>query len=93
MPILESSGAHAPYCTTEMKIDTERVIIEVHLRPVLWDKRNELYKNRDAREAAWRDILKELAPNYENLSEEERKEAGMCLVHYFIYTSIITLLI
>ncbi|KAH9642647.1 hypothetical protein HF086_008260 [Spodoptera exigua] len=58
-----------------MKIDTERVIIEVHLRPVLWDKRNELYKNRDAREAAWRDILKELAPNYENLSEEERKEA------------------
>ncbi|CAH2062271.1 unnamed protein product, partial [Iphiclides podalirius] len=32
-------------------------------------------KNRDAREAAWRDILKELAPNYENLSEEERKEA------------------
>ncbi|CAG5053196.1 unnamed protein product [Parnassius apollo] len=59
-----------------MKIDTERVIIEVHLRPVLWDKRNELYKHRDAREAAWRDILKELAPNYENLSEEERKEAG-----------------
>ncbi|XP_052739999.1 uncharacterized protein LOC128199763 [Bicyclus anynana] len=58
-----------------MKIDTERVIIEVHLRPVLWDKRNELYKNRDAREAAWRDILKELAPNYENLSEEERKVA------------------
>ncbi|CAG4948313.1 unnamed protein product [Parnassius apollo] len=58
-----------------MKIDTERVIIEVHLRPVLWDKRNELYKHRDAREAAWRDILKELAPNYENLSEEERKEA------------------
>ncbi|KAL4718075.1 hypothetical protein ACJJTC_016225 [Scirpophaga incertulas] len=58
-----------------MKIDTERVIIEVHLRPVLWDKRNQLYKNRDAREAAWRDILKELAPNYENLSEEERKVA------------------
>ncbi|KAJ8703947.1 hypothetical protein PYW07_013241 [Mythimna separata] len=58
-----------------MKIDTERVIIEVHLRPCLWDKSHELYKNRDARSAAWEEILKELTPNFESLSEKEKKNA------------------
>lgn len=65
----------------KMKIDTERVIIEVHLRPCLWEKSHELYKNRDARGVAWEEILKVLAPNFESLSEEEKKNAGM----YFLY--------
>lgn len=60
-----------------MKIDTERVIIEVHLRPCLWDKSHELYKNRDARDAAWKEILKEIAPNFDTMSDEEKKNEGM----------------
>ncbi|XP_028158253.1 uncharacterized protein LOC114351292 [Ostrinia furnacalis] len=61
--------------TNKMYIDTEQVIIEVHQRPVLWDKKHLLYKDRDAREAAWTEILAELTPDYQSLSPEDIKMA------------------
>ncbi|RVE41313.1 hypothetical protein evm_014036 [Chilo suppressalis] len=57
-----------------MKIDTERVIIEVHFRPALWDKQNALYKNRDARAAAWLEICQEIIPDFDSLTKAEQKD-------------------
>lgn len=67
-----------------MSFDTERVIVEVQCRPAIWDQANDLYKDRDARTAAWLDIGKELFENFEIFSEAEKKTAGkQFLVLYF----------
>lgn len=57
-------------------IDTERVILEVQCRPVLWDMSNDFYKDRDARQAAWLEICKELYENFEGFSDAEKKSTG-----------------
>lgn len=59
-----------------MNIDTKRIISEVHLRPVLWYRKCELFKDRVAREQAWQEIYKKLVPNYINMNKGERKEIG-----------------
>lgn len=63
-----------------MSFDTERVIVEVQCHPAIWDQANELYKDRDARTAAWVEICKELFENFENFSEAEKKTTGK---HFF----------
>ncbi|XP_041982086.1 uncharacterized protein LOC121735352 [Aricia agestis] len=57
-----------------MKIDTEKVIYEVQQRPLLWHRRNELYKSRAARAAAWLEICHEVIPNFEDLTEDEQTD-------------------
>lgn len=59
-----------------MNIDTERVITEVHARPPLWDLSCELYKDRDAKIKAWSEVCQAVVPNYDTLSESEKKYIG-----------------
>lgn len=59
-----------------MSFDTERVIVEVHCRPAIWNQGNELYKDRDARTAAWLEICNELFENFENYNDAEKKTTG-----------------
>lgn len=59
-----------------MNIDTERVITEVRLRPILWDLSNTLYKDRDARIASWLEVCQALNSNYDQLSTSQQKEYG-----------------
>lgn len=56
-----------------MKINTVKLINEVQLRPVLWNKNCKLYKNKGVRQAAWQEVYKELTPNYDCLDKEEQK--------------------
>lgn len=58
-------------------IDTERVIIEVHSHPALWDMANDLYKDRDARQEAWLGICRQLFEDFEELSDVEKRARGM----------------
>lgn len=60
----------------KIRIDTETVIFQVQLRPLLWDKRNKLHKNRPARDAAWLEICKEMYPEFETFTKEEQKHIG-----------------
>ncbi|XP_045762116.1 glucose dehydrogenase [FAD, quinone]-like [Maniola jurtina] len=54
-------------------IDNDLLISLVELRPVLWDRTDELYKNRDATRAAWKEILKKLYPNFKTKDENKRQ--------------------
>lgn len=58
---------------TNREIDTGRVIDEVRLRKCLWDASDPLYRNKDARNKAWDDIVVAL---FENVSTEEKQHLG-----------------
>lgn len=58
---------------TNRDVDTSRVIDEVRLRKQLWDASDPLYKNKDARNKSWDDIVFAL---FENVSEEEKQHLG-----------------
>ncbi|CAG5000884.1 unnamed protein product [Parnassius apollo] len=58
------------------EVDTGRVIDEVRLRKKLWDASDPLYKNKDARNKAWEDIVDTL---FENISGEEKQQLGQKL--------------
>lgn len=68
------------------EVDTGRVIDEVRLRKKLWDASDLLYKNKDARNKAWEDIVDTL---FENISQEEKQQLGMftffILLSEFLY--------
>lgn len=57
-------------------IDTERVVTEVRLRPPLWDLSSKLYKDRDAKIKAWTEICEVLVPNFNDSTENEKKQIG-----------------
>lgn len=59
-----------------MNIDTERLITEVRLRPALWDLSYDLYKDRDAKKSAWKEVCKELIPDFDEKSDGEKKDIG-----------------
>ncbi|CAG4994958.1 unnamed protein product [Parnassius apollo] len=54
-------------------IDTGRLIDEVRSRKCLWDASDPLYRNKDARNKAWDDIVVAL---FENVSSEEIQHLG-----------------
>ncbi|XP_041982551.1 uncharacterized protein LOC121735704 [Aricia agestis] len=57
----------------EYSIDNELLISLVEQKPVLWDKTMELYKNRVATQAAWKEILVMIVPNLETKEEKTRQ--------------------
>lgn len=64
------------------EVDTGRVIDEVRFRNKLWDASDPLYKNKDARNKAWEDIVDKL---FENISGEEKQQLGvLTFLSYFI---------
>ncbi|GBP51860.1 hypothetical protein EVAR_88565_1 [Eumeta japonica] len=57
-------------------IDMELLISLVENRPVLWDKIQECYKNRQSSFAAWREICLALNEGFETMSEKEKNDFG-----------------
>ncbi|CAG5032828.1 unnamed protein product [Parnassius apollo] len=55
-------------------IDTERVITEVRIRPPLWDLSHDLFKDKDAKLQAWFGVYKALLPDFNDLSENDKKD-------------------
>ncbi|XP_074038602.1 uncharacterized protein [Leptinotarsa decemlineata] len=57
-------------------IDVEFLISLVESRPVLWDKTLESYKDRNVTKNAWREILLEVKPDFEELEDKEKNTFG-----------------
>ena len=60
----------------EIEIDTERLIFLVQERPVLWDKTEDIYKDRNATKNAWKEVCMELKPDFEELDDREKNTFG-----------------
>ncbi|XP_063592448.1 uncharacterized protein LOC134769612 [Penaeus indicus] len=58
------------------EIDTERLISLVQERPVLWDKTEDIYKDRNATKNAWKEVCMELKPDFEELEDREKNTFG-----------------
>ncbi|GBO98988.1 hypothetical protein EVAR_70677_1 [Eumeta japonica] len=57
-----------------MDIQAETLITLVQERPVLWDKTEEVYKDKNLKLAAWREVCLILKPNFDELEVKERKQ-------------------
>jgi Alcohol dehydrogenase transcription factor Myb/SANT-like len=64
------------HSVSKMNINTERVISEVQLRPALWDLSSPIYKDRDAKMSAWREICNALFHDFEDKPDSEKKDVG-----------------
>lgn len=64
----------------ESSIDNELLISLVEQNPVLWDKTLELYKNRVATQAAWKEVMVIIDPNLETKEEKARQALGMYIL-------------
>lgn len=54
----------------------ELLISLVENRPVLWDKTQECYQNRQSSFAAWREICLAVNEGFETMSEKEKNDFG-----------------
>lgn len=59
-----------------MDIDTEILISAVECRPILWDKSQDLYKDRNGTKNAWEEVCVELKSNFNSLQNNEKNEFG-----------------
>lgn len=59
-----------------MAIDTECLIMEVKLRPVLWDLRDPSYKNRDEKQSAWIEVAKKLFNDFDVFTQEYKEKTS-----------------
>lgn len=65
-----------------MDIQAETLITLFQERPVLWDKTEDVYKDKNLKLAAWREVRLILKPNFDELDEKERKQYGEFLMFY-----------
>ncbi|XP_038207071.1 uncharacterized protein LOC119828854 [Zerene cesonia] len=61
-------------------INMDSLISLVENRPVLWDKTQECYKNRQSSFAAWREICFALNERFETLPEKEKNDFGKDII-------------
>jgi hypothetical protein len=54
-------------------INKELLIALVEERPVLWDKSDDIYKDRDATRKAWNEVCLGLKEDFETLGDSEKK--------------------
>lgn len=59
--------------TFEKYIDQEVLINCVEIRPILWDKTLEIYKDKIAKAAAWREICVILKEDFQAMEQKERR--------------------
>lgn len=62
----------------EVKLDCEVIISEVEKHPILYNKCEENYKNRNARVKAWKNVTAGIVgeDRFEELDEEKLDEIG-----------------
>jgi hypothetical protein len=53
-------------CRMDVVVDTEVLISEVQFRPIIWNPGNEDYKNRDLRNKAWEEVVKNFVSSSRN---------------------------
>jgi len=59
--------------------DNERLIMEIHLKPSIWDTSSEEYKNRDKKLQDWQDVAAASNGNWDTLSKTQKDEFGKYL--------------
>ncbi|XP_050668541.1 uncharacterized protein LOC126967889 [Leptidea sinapis] len=64
----------------EKYVEQEVLINCVESRPVLWDKTLEIYKDKIAKTAAWREICGILKEDFEAMEQKERQEFGKYVI-------------
>ncbi|VEN64519.1 unnamed protein product [Callosobruchus maculatus] len=67
-------------------INTELLISLVEERPELWDKTLDVYKDRDLKDAAWRDICTILIEGFEEMEQTQRQEFGKLVLRKWTQT-------
>lgn len=65
-------------------INTELLISLVEDRPVIWDKTLEIYKDKNSKASAWREICVILKEDFEGMDQKERQDFGKCTIFFFI---------
>lgn len=70
----------------EKYVEQEVLINCVESRPVLWDKTLEIYKDKIAKTAAWREICGILKEDFEAMEQKERQEFGKYLFYIVMET-------
>lgn len=73
-------------------IDVEFLISLVESRPVLWDKTLESYKDRNVTKNAWREILLEVKPDFEELEDKEKNTFGKLHFYFILHVKYYTLI-
>ena len=58
----------------DFEFDTDLLISLVEARPVLWDKKNGIYKGRNEPKKAWREVCICLQEELENLGDVKKKK-------------------
>ncbi|XP_071051352.1 uncharacterized protein [Onthophagus taurus] len=56
-----------------MDVDTDLLITLIEARPVLWDKSEENYKNKNGTANAWEEVFNALNADYQKMQEKEKK--------------------
>lgn len=65
--------------------DNERLIMEIHLKPSIWDISSEEYKDRDKKLQDWQDVAVALNGNWDILSKSEKDDFGELPKHLKLY--------
>ena len=60
----------------ESDIDIDVLITLVEARPVLWDKTQEIYKDRNATRKAWQEVCMELKGEFKEWGDKEKNTFG-----------------
>lgn len=66
------------------EINTELLISLIEERPAIWDKTLNIYKDKNIKESAWREICVILKEGFEEKEQKERQEFGKFLLIYLI---------
>jgi hypothetical protein len=57
----------------DFEFDIDLLISLVEARPVLWDKTDDIYKDRNETEKAWREVCICLQDDFEALGDAQKK--------------------
>lgn len=60
----------------DQQIDRDVLIATVRDRPVLWNKFLDVYKDKTAKTAAWREICMILKEDFEEMEQQDRQLFG-----------------
>jgi len=64
-------------------MDVDLLISLVEVRPVLWDKTSNIYKDRIETKNAWKEVCMELNSDFSNYDDEQKNNFGKFT--YLIY--------
>lgn len=60
----------------KLTFDPIDLIEAIERRPCLWDKNNKDYKDKAARETAWRDVCRALDEDFDSMGNGEKRTFG-----------------